>query len=853
MVEALQETNNETELMNDKAKEVALHTIFHENRGTSLSSIAQELNSVTEKYRNLEELLVSRDATLSVSIKDLFTTVKTLSHNQTILENKLDDALKNQMNTDVLVNSINERLNKLSTSVGTITKTINSSESSNSLNGTAQLMLLENNSADHSMSRPPTVRRGPGRPRKDGTSAKSNDFSNNVQQVKVTLPTGAVQLSKSKRYFTDPSADGEYLSTEKEEQTSLQGKTILGSAGNMNAGNTPTPIKRKRGRPPKKRTVETVIINENNINEDEKQEEEKLEEKIQANTTNNALSHSNVQHIMNAEDRISTEVPSSTNSPPPTTRSPSSTSLPSNAATSTVATLDSANFSNHQEALNKESQESPIVTTRIITPFARKKLLGASNENDNIVVEMSSASTSSNNVDADTESISNVNRQQRELEKRRDSREKMLVNMKYNDREKAKSFMESNKKLLKAMREEERRKRMTALIYDTQSPYPAHSINRIPHPTPSSAPAVNSVVQIPKTEETAQLTKKIGISSILNDEETNISTDYQDAPNESLKRSRSLEDDNEDFDEMDDDSQELRNLRRRRGSGHAASPRTSPIESPTNNEISDGSTANRKNESQVSLLLASPIELLCRDGFFYRRNTPNVPITTGSYLEFKFKPKQDELVSLRLSQKDFADRTRQNRMNAHFLKPEIESETEVAFKILSKTTLTEKYVNSLEYFLMEFRWENKLVGLGLKLRESKRTWQRRKALFALFEFWRDQSREKRNFINFTILHAVKEMENYRIFINRSVSWFYNHITLLKMILYDLCDNVDTQWREWMFPKGETIPVLGIGNVNEENVNEAIDNVLTLDFLDDGSENNQIKSSKVIPPPQQSFV
>ncbi|CAI6437373.1 AEL_HP2_G0010360.mRNA.1.CDS.1 [Saccharomyces cerevisiae] len=186
-------------------------------------------------------------------------------------------------------------------------------------------------------------------------------------------------------------------------------------------------------------------------------------------------------------------------------------------------------------------------------------------------------------------------------------------------------------------------------------------------------------------------------------------------------------------------------------------------------------------------------------------------------------------------------------MNAHFFKPDIQEETELAFEILSKTTLTEKYVNSLEYFLMEFRWENKLVGLGLKLRESKRTWQRRKALFALFEFWRDQSRDKRRFHNYTILHAVKEMENYRIFINRSVSWFYNHITLLKMILYDLCDNVTTQWREWMFPHNETLPALGQDGINEDNLNETIDNMLIFDFLDDGSENNQVKYSRIIPP------
>ena len=103
-----------------------------------------------------------------------------------------------------------------------------------------------------------------------------------------------------------------------------------------------------------------------------------------------------------------------------------------------------------------------------------------------------------------------------------------------------------------------------------------------------------------------------------------------------------------------------------------------------------------------------------------------------------------------------------------------------------------------------------------------------------------------------MLHAVKEMENYRIFINRSVSWFYNHITLLKMILYDLCYKTDSQWREWMFPKDSKLPVLGDSlddgtKITEENINEVIDNLLVFDFLDDGTMNRQVKSSQVIVP------
>ena len=56
-----------------------------------------------------------------------------------------------------------------------------------------------------------------------------------------------------------------------------------------------------------------------------------------------------------------------------------------------------------------------------------------------------------------------LEKRQKQLDLLRDSREKMLVNMKYNDRERAKSFIESNKKILMAMKEEERRRKMAAI------------------------------------------------------------------------------------------------------------------------------------------------------------------------------------------------------------------------------------------------------------------------------------------------------------------------------------------------------------------------------------------------------
>lgn len=793
--------------------------------------LADEVYTMSEAIKGLEKLYETRDTTTTGSIEELLATLKTLSHNQTILENKLEDALKNQMNTDLLVNSLNSRMNQLSTTVAGLSKaasfgpaTANRSDSSQSTvaNGAEQ-------------SRPPSVRRGPGRPRKDGTSRFTDDSRVQVNPVKVSLPTGAVQVSKAKKYFVDPNAPPEpvtVVKSEPQEITDVKGSPAI-------------PAKRKRGRPPKKRTVDTMLAGQKNAAKKgakPKDEEVNVEEITRNQTPQGGDDAAVPPQPIETVLATAPASPSISMSPLIASRSSSPSSHIANLMPSTVATAETTDIpENENGQVGTLPTENPIITTRIIGPLARKKLLGATADSDNIMIEMSSSSVAAENNGL--ESISSLSRQQQELDKRRDAREKMLVNMKYNDREKAKSFMESNKKLLKAMREEERRKRMTALINGSSSVSPSEQ------PSPSVTPTGPIQASGLQPEEVLQRSKKIGISSILNNDGT---TALIENPEVLLSRKRSHEADFQDFtdveDDEEDDEDEAERYRKRMFSNQSPSPSAHLFENSPGFD-KEGALSSRRGESQASLILASPIELLCRDGFFYQRDNPKVPITTGSYLDFKFRSKEEELIKLNDNHRDFVDKTRHERMNAHFLRLDIECETENAFAILSKTTLTEKYVNSLEYFLMEFRWENKLVGLGLKLRESKRTWQRRKALFTLFEFWRDQSRRKRNFRNYTILHAVKEMENYRIFINRSVSWFYNHITLLKMILYDLCDNVDTQWREWMFNRNEGLPTQGVNDVNDDNINEAIDNVLTLDFLDDGTQNNQIKSSKVIPPPQ----
>lgn len=900
------------------------------SQDVDIQQLQREIGVVGDKCRRMENLLLSKDTDMTGSLEDLFTTFTTVSHNQAVLENKLDDALRNQMNTDLMVNNINERLNKLSENFDEIDKLqLNTST-------------ISQNSSNV-ISRPTSsVKRGPGRPRKSGSvglasrSSESNNVSNSTP-VKITLPIGNVQIPKSRRYFNDPTVKSDPVKVKEEQH--LQSKArVLEKSVESNS----TPAKRRRGRPPKRRVVETVIIPNDRDEEiltkkedsEEEEEEGMLNSKVRHDDDDREDDGDNGDNEEESVDDVNDQdydVTDRENTPRlisasyadgATQQTSSSTSKRSSMAPnsellpSTVATVDTtvprgSGYQQQQEQQSDiEDMEAINGTPQVIVPASKKRVLGASN-NEKELNQDEELEKQDSSLGADTSVDSAANKlqkelQQRELDKRRDSREKMLVSMKYNDRQKTKSFMESNKNLLQAMREEERKKRMTALIYDSGTSSAQQMLS-------GAVPSPKLQEHIFKLEEKAPTqSKKMGISTMLNGEAFTTSVSSPPSP-EGHKRRRS-------FDYFSDEPHTLSQLRRRKIVNDSASPAIGTVDSPmeeydasndlgttavsvplnnnTDNTVNDddhdntpgavianannsnknnndsntrgnnsnagpltavsfnggGNTAsgnNKKSDSQTSLLLTSPIELLCRDGFFFRRNTPENPISVGTYLEFKFKPKEDELINLTMNQRDFVDKTKQERMNAHFLKPEIHAETEFAFQVLRKTTLTEKYVNSLEYFVMEFRWENKLVGLGLKLRESKRTWQRRKALFSLFEFWRDQSRDKRGFPNYTMMHAVKEMENYRIFINRSVSWFYNHITLLKMILYDLCDNVDSQWREWMYARDSKLPTLQQEGITEDNINESLNNVLTLDFLDDGTENSQIKSHRTMPMSERS--
>lgn len=822
--------------------------------GVALKKQESVIDALSKKVVQMESVLPGADEVVQKSIESVVSSLKNLSHNQQVLEAKFEDLLKNQANSDAAINDLSAEVSKISKIVAEQQQLLQNGINLDSSAGGAGTLSLSSSGGYGNISPP---HRGPGRPPKKASSI----LANGERRAKLPFPTD--HISKSKRFFVDP---------DKEKSSHVEDPFDHGETSNT----TPQEPKKRRGRPSKKASTWDA---------------------------QNASSSS-------ASKRGHKE--------------------------STPSESSSAHAPKYTTSRRKSQRIKPGSTQQYDEQSDLSSSFSGASDNE--------TQDDDNGTAAADDSEEAAARKQKELERRRDERERMLVTMKYSDRNVTRNFMELNKDLFMAMKQEERKKRMTAIQFDngvplgkyqlSNKPIEPLAVSKIPFSLSQSSELQSPLPKMPESAQSTTANSGISDDHISNQPDsagsnTNTGSSTQDnvsrgnnegdgnhtqqsnSPSiagsrgyssEAPKRSSST------FDEQSKTSKDLEGPRKvkilsilnNEGSpevkkeldsnahqgGEIDANNSSPASADSsgifagnlsisylnNNEpprkkrllsVNDRrkmskmipmlpekkdkrgrpSSNNQSQENAASLLMSSPVELYCREGFFYRKGS-TVPITAGEYLDLKFRHKEEELIKLTMHEEDYAELTRQDRINAYFLKPDVEIESSMACQVLSNVILTERYVNSLEYFLMEFRWENRLVSLGLKLRESKRTWQRRKALFALFEFWRDKSKDKRGFKNYTLLHAIKEMENYRVFINRSVSWFYNHITLLKMILFDLCDNTSTHWREWMFARGSELPIVGENGVTVTTINREIDNMLVLDFLEDGSRNSHKKSSNI---------
>lgn len=1188
---------------------------------TDLSSLMDEVHKCKQMYEEIEEIVISNMETNNNSMLDLIKSLKIVSHNQNVLENKLEDTLKNQMNTDILVNNMNERLNNLTNlfnnknfkkllirQMDTINSTNNSdygtkSNNANTSNGTLKFIngaisILDPTvqTKSNSFNRE-NIKRGPGRPKKDPNSVGRTTENIDLFKGKIKLPTGNIQISKSKKYFINPINDDNLnklssINNSNNNSNSSQVSSRVLSSTNLGNGNLPnnktitindsksdlSDNSDESGSENEDSELDSELESESESesNDDDENDEDyhysgkgrprkiknkratrKLgasgkDDKNNSNSKkfkfikprkmntrnkkdlndNDDTSDNDNKSVAKNENDDKVDIPQYSdavkrrrgrpqkkrivetilnNSPSPMDKANNNSNVDAGDGLLEAKINDKDKKSKHKTLNNKLDIKFSHISVDKNTTF--DMLNNTINKRRN-----SSKGKTLNRQDMISTTMNDIDPKQDKLDKLRDPTDKMLVNMKYNDRITTKSFMESNKDLLLALKEEERRRKnatnsklkvdkkkntymksphavrsadsnifetseddfnhllskdSTDLIQPDSKPYMKtddvyHSAitdkeklsemaNKVPvkniirqNPNIQILPNLNNTSNLNEStnnddnnnnndvndsnfhtelitntnttnhtvkdastsQERGQLNigeidhdttslgpKKVEIAGLLNDKSkttgwnnfeestlqssnlsttpltsnptnnsgttsatttpihtttnttTNAEASYKessligeaDTTTKAANNSTTLDTDatpvkrrarkqavpllkshynlrnkkkpaisTSDESDIRESEEELELPKRKRRATKRSKADTDKTEQPniisqamplptkltnskpaieeTNSEQLEGDSKNsktkenqqsfeeaegkadtptdtqssidNKNDIFSSILFGAPVELLCKDGFFYRRDRPDLPIKAGEYLDLKLRSKYEEIVKSGKFDDDGEDDVsnigetianptlyaismkykkhlgKKDRTTAQTLTELTEAETEQTFELLGKTVLTENYVNSLEYFLMEFFWENKLVRLGLKLKESKRTWQRRRALFTLFEFWRDQTIEKRNFKQYTMLHAVKEMENYRIFINRSVSWFYNHITLLKMILYDLCDNIDSQWREWMYPRNKTLPVLGsydsdVGvDVTADNIVTILDNILVFEELND---------------------
>ncbi|XBW35682.1 hypothetical protein QEN19_001253 [Hanseniaspora menglaensis] len=162
-----------------------------------ISSLKSEVNTLT----NIVEEISKTDQSLTKKTIQLLTeNIKVLVHNQQILENKLDDTLKNQFNTDQVVNELNWKVTRL--------LQLTSLELSNNITDSKKLTTTKVVGLTSTARKPNTVQ-------VDGSKVTITDkeMINSLNNTITKLPIKH-NIPKSKRYFHDPVANKKLLSVD---------------------------------------------------------------------------------------------------------------------------------------------------------------------------------------------------------------------------------------------------------------------------------------------------------------------------------------------------------------------------------------------------------------------------------------------------------------------------------------------------------------------------------------------------------------------------------------------------------------------------------------------------------------
>ncbi|CCC71466.1 hypothetical protein NCAS_0H01560 [Naumovozyma castellii] len=157
----------------------------------------------------------------------------------------------------------------------------------------------------------------------------------------------------------------------------------------------------------------------------------------------------------------------------------------------------------------------------------------------------------------------------------------------------------------------------------------------------------------------------------------------------------------------------------------------------------------------------------------------------------------------------------------------IRVESQFAAKILGKPPMSKHYLHTFEFFFMEFLWEESLIDKGLEVEDSDANVKFHRLLYELVVFWRNYSRKERRIPNFTMLHAVKELECFRIYIKKSVAWLYQHTKEVKPLLLATRKRSEEKDVEWGFPDWKQVPSLEMDGIDEFNIDSKLNELLAV--------------------------
>lgn len=150
-------------------------------------------------------------------------------------------------------------------------------------------------------------------------------------------------------------------------------------------------------------------------------------------------------------------------------------------------------------------------------------------------------------------------------------------------------------------------------------------------------------------------------------------------------------------------------------------------------------------------------------------------------------------------------------------------EGDKAMEVLGSNIMTPGYLMTVEYFLGDYLQACHLVEEKLSPGCTTDYWRRCRNLFLLLMYWRQLAREKRGFRRYTMLHAVKEIENFRLHAQPKSYAISEPFFLDKKEQERIASSGKP--REWMYQVEKTLPFIGQNGITEANINAALDALL----------------------------